>query len=169
MQNELLTLAALEQQARNNNVAIEVLLQQARSGFTHECHFCKVNGEYEGESVPPAVRGMPQSSDLGKTVEVFGCCASHVIGWWDGADWDGRTLEVDLTNKPNIILFHDRGAGREIRHFIGGRVVFRDDPNNEMLSADMVREVEKLIANGQLSGSTGNACYPDWALGYMSA
>lgn len=43
-----------------------------------------------------AVRLMPGSSDKGVTIEFIPCCQNHVSGWWDGADWDGRALEVPL-------------------------------------------------------------------------
>ena len=39
---------------------------------------------------------MPQSTDLGQTLSMVYCCTDHRSGWWDGADWDGRHLEIDL-------------------------------------------------------------------------
>lgn len=51
-----------------------------------ECSFCEQR----------AVALLPQSSDLGQTVSMVYCCSNHRYGWWDGADWDGRHLEVDL-------------------------------------------------------------------------
>ena len=53
-----------------------------------ECSFCDRQ----------AVARMPQSTDLGQTVSMVYCCSGHRDGWWDGADWDGRHLEVDLTS-----------------------------------------------------------------------
>lgn len=51
-----------------------------------ECSFCEKR----------AVARLPQSTDLGKTFSMVNCCADHRAGWWDGADWDGRHLEVEL-------------------------------------------------------------------------
>lgn len=53
-----------------------------------ECSFCDRQ----------AAALMPQSTDLGQTVSMVYCCSGHRDGWWDGADWDGRHLEVDLTS-----------------------------------------------------------------------
>lgn len=51
-----------------------------------ECSFCEQR----------ATALLPQSTDLGQTVSMVYCCPDHRSGWWDGADWDGRHLEVDL-------------------------------------------------------------------------
>jgi len=51
-----------------------------------ECSYCERR----------AVALLPQSSDQGKTISMVHCCGAHRVGWWDGADWDGRTLEVEL-------------------------------------------------------------------------
>ena len=51
-----------------------------------ECGFCERR----------ALALMPQSTDMGQDVSMVYCCADHRSGWWDGADWDGRHLEIDL-------------------------------------------------------------------------
>lgn len=51
-----------------------------------ECSFCERR----------AVALMPQSTDMGQDVSMVYCCADHRSGWWDGADWDGRHLEINL-------------------------------------------------------------------------
>ena len=61
-------------------------LPQRSDGTILRCSFCEEH----------AVAEMPSSSDLGKTVRMVRCCTGHRSGWWDGADWDGRHLEVDL-------------------------------------------------------------------------
>lgn len=55
------------------------------------------------EGLPlPAVRMMPQSCDGGATHVMVPCCANHVNGWWDGADWEGQHLEYDvMINAPS--------------------------------------------------------------------
>ncbi|MFP3637546.1 hypothetical protein [Paraburkholderia sp. SIMBA_054] len=52
----------------------------------HLCEFCE----------QAAVAVLPQSTDQGATVRMVRCCANHRAVWWDGADWDGRHLEVDM-------------------------------------------------------------------------
>ena len=54
-----------------------------------ECSFCEQR----------ATALLPQSTDLGQTVSMVYCCPDHRYGWWDGADWDGRHLEVDLPHQ----------------------------------------------------------------------
>ena len=51
-----------------------------------ECSFCERR----------ATALLPQSTDLGQTVSMVYCCPGHRTGWWDGADWDGRHLEVEV-------------------------------------------------------------------------
>lgn len=58
-----------------------------------KCIFCLQDG-----IETPAVRLMPQGSLA--SYELCPCCANHTIGWWDGADWDGRHLEKELYAKP---------------------------------------------------------------------
>lgn len=61
-----------------------------------KCIFCTTNGHEDGHDTT-ATKVMPQSSDGGITVKMVLCCAGHAAGWWDGADWDGRHLEVPIT------------------------------------------------------------------------
>lgn len=51
-----------------------------------QCAYCDEN----------AARLMPQSVDRGVTVKMVPCCKNHASDWWEGADWDGNALEVDL-------------------------------------------------------------------------
>ena len=155
----MLTLNSLEQQARDGSVSFEAFLNQLRASFTHKCCVC---GQAQ------AVLGAPRSDDQGKTVNVYGYCAAHTPEKVSAASWDGRYLEVDLVHQPNVIVFHDRGIGRELRHFIGGKVIANDD-EVEMLYEDLTRGVEKQVAAGQLSGITEDPCYPDWYLTYIPA
>lgn len=128
-----------------------------------KCFFCLDNG-YE----VPATRVMPQSVDEGSTVEMFACCDGHVAGWWDGADWDGSHLEIPLDNQPNAVIFHDRGVGKESRHFIDGKIILRENADNEVLGSELSEAVEHLIAKGQFSGVTTDSCYPEWTLAYIA-
>ena len=63
-----------------------------------KCFFCFEN---TGEEIE-ATRLMPQSVNQGKTVEMFACCNNHSYGWWDGADWDGHHLEIELEHLQNV-------------------------------------------------------------------
>lgn len=128
-----------------------------------KCFFCLDNG-YE----VPATRVMPQSADEEKTVEMFACCDGHVAGWWDEADWDGSHLEIPLDNQPNAVIFHDRGAGKEFRLFIDGKIILRENADNEVLGSELSEAVEHLIAKGQFSGVTTDSCYPEWTLAYIA-
>lgn len=56
----------------------------------------------------PAVAEMPQSSDQGATVRMVKCCTAHRAGWWDGADWNGRHLDVDLPLNSIAVRFVTR-------------------------------------------------------------
>ena len=57
-----------------------------------ECSFCYRRAEAL----------MPQSTDLGQTISMVYCCPDHRDGWWDGADWDGRHLEVTLSPQAGV-------------------------------------------------------------------
>jgi hypothetical protein len=132
-----------------------------------KCHFCLTNGHEDGHDIT-AIKAMPQSDDHGKTVKMFACCASHVAGWWDNADWDGRHLEVPLDNEPNTVIFHDRGVGKEFRHFIDGKILLRENADNEMLYSELCAGVEQQIAGGRFSGMTTDPCHPEWTLACVS-
>lgn len=45
-----------------------------------------------------ASHAMPQSTDLGATLAWKLCCKHHADTWWEGADWDGRSLQYALKN-----------------------------------------------------------------------
>jgi hypothetical protein len=117
----------------------------------------------------PATRIMPQSIDEGVTVDQVVTCAAHASGWWDGADWNGRDQERELTDMPNVIMFHDRGVGRELRHFVDGKVLPKLPADNEMLYPELCAEVENKVKSGDYSGVTADACYPNWTLLHIAA
>lgn len=128
-----------------------------------KCFFCFDSG-YE----VPATRVMPQSVDEENTIEMFACCDGHASDWWDDTDWDGRHLEIPLNNQPNTVIFHDRGAGKEFRHFIEGKIILRENADNEVLGSELSEAVERLIAKGQFSGVTTDPCHPEWTLAYVT-
>lgn len=39
---------------------------------------------------------LPQSVDASNHIKFIMACDGHHEGWWDGADWDGSCLEVNL-------------------------------------------------------------------------
>lgn len=55
------------------------------------CVACFDNGRCQ-----PARWHLPQSHDLGKTVTFTVGCDEHKDWWWDGADWDGRSLVLAI-------------------------------------------------------------------------
>lgn len=61
------------------------------------CEFCP--GAI-GEDTPAEFL-VPQSVDLGQTIEWKFVCFSHYDNWWDGADWKGTCFEL-----------HDMSTGR---------------------------------------------------------
>lgn len=75
-----------------------------------------------------------------------------------------KMIKQDDTKKTatSVVTFHDRGFGREHRRVIGGKVVFRENAENEMLYPALVEEVEKQISQGLEEGFTSDPCYPDW-------
>lgn len=124
-----------------------------------KCKFCD----------QPATRIMPQSVDEGVTVDQVVACDAHASGWWDGADWDGKALERELDPVPNVLMFHDRGIGRELRHFVDGKVLPKVPDDNEMLYPELLAEVERKVASGDYSGLTADPCFPTWTLLHIAA
>ena len=87
------------------------------------CHYCE----------DLAVAAMPQSTDQGKTIRMFTCCANHRAGWWDGADWDGRLLEVEIGwqaigKGENFVEETDGSGNRRLRYMDGRIVPLHGDP-----------------------------------------
>lgn len=54
------------------------------------CEFCPGS---IGEDTPAEFL-VPQSVDLGQTIEWKFVCFSHYDNWWDGADWEGTCFEL---------------------------------------------------------------------------
>lgn len=123
-----------------------------------QCKFCEQQ----------ATKILPQSTDEGVTIDMIVACAEHASGWWAGAEWDGRHLEMELTAEPNVIFFHDHGIVRQTRHFVSGKVVLLADASSEALYPELCREVEAAVASGDYSGASIDPRFPSWSLQYLA-
>ena len=74
------------------------------------------------------------------------------------------TVSAIATSYP-IVVFHDRGVGRESRHYQNGRILPKEGQDNEMLYPALFGEVEAQIRQGKTDGETSDPCYPNWLLG----
>lgn len=61
-----------------------------------------------------------------------------------------------------VVVFHDRGVGRETRHLHEGAICLHPDENREMLCDRICRPVEQAIADGVTAGFTDHPSYPQW-------
>jgi hypothetical protein len=84
-----------------------------------------------------------------------------------GLDADKKAAQTSPTAQHETsphVCFHDRGTSRERRAWVDGKIILRDDEDQEMLDSDLCLEVEKQISNGLTQGVTTHPCYPDWML-----
>lgn len=124
-----------------------------------KCKFCEQR----------ATRILPQSIDEGVTVVMIVACGAHAAGWWGAADWDGRHLERELLDEPNVIVFHEQGGvDGQMWDFIDGHIGRHIAGNGEkkMLCPHLCAEVENLAMKGDYSGVTSDPIFTSWKLLY---
>jgi hypothetical protein len=68
-----------------------------------------------------------------------------------------------------VVVFHDRGVGRETRILQGGKIQLRDNPDREMLCDTLCTPVEQAINDGINAGFTDHPSYPSWYVTTISA
>lgn len=62
-----------------------------------------------------------------------------------------------------VVVFHDRGVGREIRPVNDdGQICLHADEDREMLCDTLCGPVEQAMADGINQGFTGHPSYPQW-------
>lgn len=84
------------------------------------------------ETSLPAVRWMPQRRESG--IVLVPCCRNHAQTWWEGADWDGRDLEVlipwkysvDFDRLDDFVSSHGFGSMNGNGRKVGYELVTRD-------------------------------------------